>query len=137
MNERTFIENYWTPIPGYYPYEAYPTGEIRHGETKKILAQCTNSHNGDGYEQKYQFVNIYANGKRTTRLVHRLIAMTFLPWPPGDISEYDVDHLDYDPTHNDFMNLRWLPKEINRVLKSDINPEARRKIVERCYEMIK
>lgn len=137
MSERIFIENYWTPIPGYYPYEAYPTGEIRNGVTKHIMTPQTWSTNGDGYEQKYQYVSLHINRKPVKPPVHRLIAMTFLPWPPGDLNEYDVDHLDYDPTHNDFMNLRWLPKEINRVLKADTNPEARRKIVEKCYEMIK
>lgn len=135
MNEINFNENYWTPIPGYYPYEAYPTGEIRNGRTKRILTPRTiHSHS---LEDVYQVVDVHINGKRFTRLVHRLIAMTFLPWPPGDLNEYEVDHLNHDPTRNDFMNLRWLPKKINHMLKENISDETRRKIVERCYEMIK
>lgn len=135
MNEIKFNENYWTPIPGYYPYEAYPTGEIRNGRTKHIMA--TKSVAIHGVDYNYRQVHLFIDGKHVYKYVHQLIAMTFLPWPPGDINEYDVDHLDHDPLRNDFMNLRWLPKGINRALKSGISEEARRKVVERCYEMIK
>lgn len=137
MSEIKFNENYWTPIPGYYPYEAYPTGEIRNCETKHILTPQKTGRDGRGCEQKYVKVCLSINGKSIHKKVHRLIALTFLPRPTGDIHDYDVDHLDHDPTHNSIMNLRWLPKKINRALQAGIKPEKYRKLVEEFYKTIK
>lgn len=133
MADRIFNENLWTPIPRHYPYEAYPTGEIRNMITKKILSPFTV--NCRGYDTKYQQVKLTINGKRIGRYVHRLIAMTFLPWPSMNLDEYDVDHLDYDPSHNDILNLRWMPKKINNMLKSNATAETRQRAVEEYLKM--
>lgn len=136
VHEISFNDNYWTPIPGHYPYEAYPTGEIRNMKTKRIMTQQTKSFSGNGYEQTYKFVHLRVDGRDVYPFIHRLIAMTFLPWPTGDLDAYDVDHIDRDPTNNDILNLRWLPKEINRALKSGIKPATRRRIVEEYFKTI-
>ncbi len=130
MSEIIYDENLWRPIPGYYPYEAYPTGEIRNTITGFIVSQSFVKRDGRGCNQKYLKVNLRHEGKQTQKLVHRLIAMTFLPRPKGNLDDYEVDHLDHDPTNNDFMNLRWLPKRINHMLQPRINSETRRRIVE-------
>lgn len=137
MAERVFDKNLWTPIPGYYPYAAYPTGEIMNMMTKKILTPSAVGprYDGDNSAHDYQVVYLRIEGKTVKRLVHRLIAMTFLPWPSGDLNDYDVDHLDYDPTHNDILNLRWLPKRINCMLKSNASTETRQRAVEEYLKM--
>lgn len=135
MAERVFDKNLWTPIPGYYPYAAYPTGEIMNMITKRILTPQTIKYDGHGREQTYQVVDLSINGKHVRPRIHRLIAMTFLPWPSMNLDDYDVDHLDYDPTHNDILNLRWLPKRINCMLKSNASTETRQRAVEEYLKM--
>lgn len=137
MAERVFDKNLWTPIPGYYPYAAYPTGEIMNMITKRILTPHTCSRDGRGKKQTYQYVFLTIDGKSVHRYVHRLIAMTFLPWPSTNLDEYDVDHLDYDPMHNDILNLRWLPKRVNNLLKSNASTEVRQRAVEEYLKMFK
>ncbi|MDO6736658.1 NUMOD4 domain-containing protein [Wenyingzhuangia sp. 2_MG-2023] len=64
---------------------------------------------------RYHHINGYtsipltqeANGKRTSRYVHKLVAQHFLEKKEGD--EY-VIHLDYDKKNNHVDNLKWATK---------------------------
>lgn len=121
-------EELWTPIPGFYPYEAHPMGKIRNCRTKKIL-KSEGSASGCGYERVR--VTVSDRTKRTP--VHRLIALTFLPRPSGDLENFVVDHIDYNVHNNNIFNLRWLPKEINRIRRRTTHPETLQKAIERFF----
>jgi hypothetical protein len=57
----------------------------------------------------YPGVFIMANGKRMNALIHRLVAMTFLPKPKRD--QTFVIHKDRNPKNNNYTNLQWANKE--------------------------
>ncbi len=60
----------------------------------------------------YLRVEMWKNGKRKQKYVHRLVAEAFIgPCPPG----YSVDHIDNNPTNNCVSNLRYLPIPLNCV----------------------
>lgn len=130
-----FDERLWRPIPGYYPYEAYPTGEIRNGKTGRVLKPRSNRAQND-YRVKYPYYLVKINGKKM--LVHRLIALTFLRTPGNiPVNELDVDHMDGNTENNRIENLRWLPKSINRALKRNTSVEKRRKLCEEYVRILK
>ena len=58
----------------------------------------------------YMNVRIQIDGKWTTKLVHRLVAQTFIPnpnnWP-------EVNHKDCDRTNNNAGNLNWCTHQEN------------------------
>lgn len=59
-------------------------------------------------------VNIWTNGERKQMLVHRLVAMAFVPVPEKyadmSIDELDVHHIDHNKKNNLASNLMWLTK---------------------------
>lgn len=56
----------------------------------------------------YQILSLCDNGKRTTAIVHRLVAMAFL----GASNGRHVNHIDFNRTNNSVNNLEWVtPKE--------------------------
>ena len=58
----------------------------------------------------YHHVNLYKNGKRKTRTVHRLVAETFLP-NPNDLPQ--VNHRDEVKDNNNVENLEWCDSTYN------------------------
>ena len=58
-------------------------------------------------EQKggYLLINLYKNGKSYTKLVHRLVAETFVPNPTY---KPEVNHKDGNPKNNNITNLEWV-----------------------------
>ena len=135
MNINAIInDQLWKAVPDFPCYEAHPTGLIRNAITGKPVSQ---SAWGGGYTNKgvrvYLRVNLRdANGNKKDMGVHRVIASTFINLPAiEDEYNWDVDHIDHDPTNNDVRNLRWLPAKLNRVLRRNVRPEvARQRILE-------
>lgn len=54
----------------------------------------------------YARVDIVQDGKKTTKLIHRLVAAAFLPFPQS--IEMQIHHKDFDNTNNAADNLQWL-----------------------------
>jgi hypothetical protein len=54
-----------------------------------------------------------ALGTYSHLLVHRAVALLFLPLPTSDISLMQVDHLDEDKTNPVVTNLEWVTKAEN------------------------
>ena len=53
---------------------------------------------------------LYKNKKRKAFLVHRLIALTYIPNPEN---KPDINHLDGNPLNNNVSNLEWCTKTEN------------------------
>lgn len=68
------------------------------------------------YLQKngYMFVNFKVNGKQINLLIHRMVAITFIPSPNNYL---EVNHIDNDPTNNAISNLEWCTRKYNEDCK--------------------
>ena len=88
------MEN-WKKIEGYEKYEVSDWGRVRRGG--KVLKGVANS---EGYLQ----VQLYKDGIRVQRTIHRLVCLSFLPNPEGKPS---VNHIDHNEANNRLENLEW------------------------------
>jgi len=96
-------------------YEINQYGEVRSIKRNKyqpynymkILKPVINK---DGY---LDFVLPNSKGTRSHLLVHRAVAMLFLTLPEGDLSTWQVDHLNMDKTNSYYKNLEWVTKSEN------------------------
>ena len=59
---------------------------------------------------RYCMIGLSEKGEITKYLVHRLVAMTFIP-NPDNLPE--VDHIDHNPQNNQVSNLRWVTHQTN------------------------
>lgn len=81
-------------IPDFKEYEIDRNGNVfRNG---KLMKQQTNTYG-------YNHIHLSIGGKVTTCLVHRLVAMAFIPNPDGKPC---VDHIDGNRTNNSVDNLK-------------------------------
>jgi len=84
-------------------YEVSNIGNIRNKKTRRILKQAFN-----GY---YYFVNLSKNGVYKATLIHRLVALAFIP---NLENKPCVDHIEKPTSNNTVSNLRWATVEENR-----------------------
>ena len=101
----------WRPIKEFPHYLVSNVGRVklaRTGEIKVQKREVTRRANGTVSSQ-YKVVILSDHkgqqGKNYRRLVHRLVALSFLGDPPSP--EHTVDHVDTDTTNNVLTNLRW------------------------------
>ncbi|MDG9966947.1 NUMOD4 domain-containing protein [Achromobacter mucicolens] len=103
----------WRPVPGYErTHEVSDLGRVRSlprvttrgRHVGGSLMQCTPAANG------YVSVSFKVNGTVRRFLVHRLVAMAFIPNPDG---LREVDHLDGRPDNNAKANLGWVTRAEN------------------------
>jgi len=95
----------WRKIEGHEGYEVSNIGNIRsfkHGKIRirKLVLDSK------GYYQ----VNLSINGKCKLQLVHRLLAIAFIPNPDNKPC---IDHINRIRTDNRIENLRWATMEEN------------------------
>jgi len=91
-------EELWKTIPISIKYEASTHGRIRNKDTKCIMKS---------YEclLGYQHVNIKGTfGENITGLVHRLVAITFIPNPDNKPT---INHIQHGRSCNHISNLEW------------------------------
>jgi hypothetical protein len=93
----------WRTIPDYPRYEAHPSGQIRSKMHRKPLRMYL--HKG------YPAIQVRLSGGKKKRLViHRLVALTFIPNPAGAPT---VNHINGVKTDNRVENLEWMTVQEN------------------------
>tara|TARA_R110000803_G_scaffold124528_1_gene192274 strand:- start:370 stop:816 length:447 start_codon:yes stop_codon:yes gene_type:complete len=91
-------------IVGYPNYIIYEDGRVwsKIGKGKFLKP----GDNGCGY----LYVHLYNGSKRKNMLIHRLVAMHYIPNPEN---KPEVDHKVRDTLNNNIKNLRWATKSEN------------------------
>ena len=96
----------WKDIEGYEgKYQVSNLGRvksIRYGKEKILSPSISNQ----GYIQ----VNLCKNGKQKWCLIHRLVALAFIP-NPNNLPQ--INHRDEDKTNNKVENLEWCDHKYN------------------------
>lgn len=87
-----------------YSYYLKGTKGMISENPQRVLVPCHGSNN------KYQMVSISLDGQRYSRLVHRLVALTWIENP----NNYpEIDHIDNNVYNNCVDNLRWCDRQFN------------------------
>ena len=98
----------WRDIEGYDGlYQVSNLGHVKRfykATPPRILKASPNS---DGYP----FVKLYYDGKRKHALIHRLVALAFIPNPDN---KPEVNHVDGIKTDNHVDNLEWVTDTENK-----------------------
>lgn len=92
----------WSPIKDFENYEISNTGKVR----SVISGKEKSFKDSKGYPA----VDLYSNGKRKTKRIHRLVAETYLPKIEG-LNE--INHIDGDKYNPDVTNLEWCNRSSN------------------------
>ncbi len=88
----------WVTIKDFPNFEINEHGVVRNAITHYVTKQRMNPGG-------YLYVEMSKDGKNYTRLVHRLVAIAFIPNP----NNYPiVNHIDECSVHNDVSNLEWV-----------------------------
>lgn len=98
----------WKQIEDFPMYEVSTEGRIKSHYSGKILKPQSNW-NG------YLMVNLYKDGKMTSKRIHRLVAIAFIPNPDNLPC---IDHISGCKTNNRASNLRWCTKKENANYKN-------------------
>lgn len=99
------MDKEYRPIPGFSKYGISIDGEVKHLRTGYIKKNCMNQNN------KYYVVNLYDDNNKMCRpLVHRLVALTYLP-NPNNLPQ--VNHKDENKLNNHRDNLEWCTAAYN------------------------
>ena len=80
-----------------------PNGIVNRHIEEKILVPILNAYG-------YSFVNLHKNGKSKAILIHRLVALAFIPNPEN---KPQVNHKDENPLNNRVDNLEWCTASYN------------------------
>lgn len=103
--QSTFDEE-WRVVCDHKDYSISNRGNVMSNRTGQTLI-----HHPLSLADKHRIVRLYTGGKPKAILVHRLVAIAFLPPPSG--SRTMVDHADCDPSNNCAENLRWATRTEN------------------------
>ena len=120
----------WRPVKGYEgKYEVSSLGNVRslgrYTPFSRIKGKMLTPKG-----TPYLTVDLWSNNKGTSALVHRLVAIAFIP-NPDNLPE--VDHKDGDCTNNSVSNLQWVTaKENTRRRVMNANRPYRTKV--KCLE---
>lgn len=95
----------WLPVPEWEErYHVSTFGRVKSfkGKTKILKPSCLPT--------GYLFVGLHKGGKQTKLLIHRLVALTFIPNPD---SKPEVNHIDGHPLNCHVSNLEWCTRSEN------------------------
>ena len=130
------MEEIWKDIPNYEGlYQASNLGRIKsfprrysRNKTEIIMKQRFN-HKG------YLQLSLCKNGKLSNKMVHRLVAETFIPNPN---SLPQVNHIDGVKKNNNVDNLEWCDNSYNQIHanKMGLNKHRLERVKEVCQKPI-
>ena len=90
-------------IKGFENYGVSDTGKIINIKTNRVLKTRLDRYG-------YEIVNLYKDKKCVTVLVHRLVALAFIP---NEFNKPQVNHKDEIKTNNNVNNLEWVTAKEN------------------------
>lgn len=93
-----------TPINDFENYKISDSGEVFNTRTQKFLRSATNKQNG------YLYISLYKNGVGSTFLVHRLVAIAYIPNPENKPFVNHKNSIRADATKE---NLEWCTQSEN------------------------
>jgi hypothetical protein len=96
----------WKEVANYDNYEVSSFGNVRNSKTGRILK----STNKGGY----CYVGLSC-GKTKSYMVHRLVALSFIPNPEN---KAQVNHIDKNGLNNKLSNLEWTTNQENSIHRS-------------------
>lgn len=92
-------------IEGFENYSVSDIGIVRNIKTgKNKVGILNNAGNG------YLYVDIYSNGKKSRKYIHRLVAENFIP---NTQNKPMVNHIDGNTKNNNVSNLEWVTAQEN------------------------
>lgn len=93
----------WRPIKGYEDlYEVSTFGNVRRSDGTAVYVET--------HHKGYLRVDLFRNGVREHKKVHRLVAEAFIPNPEN---KPQINHKDFDTTNNRVWNLEWVTNREN------------------------
>lgn len=87
-------------IQGAPGYDIYDDGRVYSHKSNRFLTPSLNNNQGHGYLQ----IQLFIEGKRVVKKIHRLVAEAFIPNPN---SLPCVNHKDENVLNNHYTNLEW------------------------------
>ena len=88
-------------IQGYENYLIYEDGRVYSKNIKDFMNPILMPYN-------YKRIKLSHNAKYKSFLIHRLVALHYIPNPDN---KETVDHIDRNPLNNSISNLRWATKK--------------------------
>ena len=106
--------NSYKYIDGYDDYIIFRTGKVYNVKYMRFIKDTKDKSTG------YMRITLCKDGKVKTFLVHRLIALTFIPNP---LNKPCIDHINRITDDNRIENLRWATHSENSQNRSNNNEE--------------
>ena len=119
MGGRLIMIEQWKQVDDFPNYEVSNQGQVRNKKTQKILKQFL--HNN------YAYCGLYNNSIPKQVLIHRLVAMAFVPLENEQYQDYSVDHIDNNRLNNKADNLQWLKQKDNLEKSYEVGNQKKKK----------
>jgi len=113
------MQEKWKPIGGYEElYEISNTGRVKsyhHSHNGRIISPDKSNHG-------HLRIKLCRNGNKDRKLVHRLVAKSFIPNPDN---KPQINHIDGNPANNNVNNLEWSTQSENIKHAYDIGNKSK------------
>lgn len=107
------MEEIWKDIEGYEGiYQVSNLGRVKSFDTKDKLGRIRTGRVLKPLKHTLGYLNIglYKNNTVSKKLIHRLVAQSFIPNPEN---KPEINHIDEDKTNNNINNLEWSTRKEN------------------------